>query len=123
MRLDHLLSKEHLARGPVDLVPRAMPWVFAPRMVAHGWNIDQSDRPCGRPSKYSCSQQERTPIEWDALGTLLSPEGAALEPYLVGTSPRRTAPLHVARAMIKGRPHPYLENCTVDAKQASLWPS
>ena len=60
------------------------------------------------------------------LGTLLSPEGAArLEPTF-----SRDQPSSNRSALTGGggdepgpAPRPYLENCTVDAKQASLWPS
>ena len=77
MRLDHLLSKEHLA-VVIDPVQTRAEGV-RPSDGAHGWNIDQS----GVSSSNLCqvrppSGTERLGCSSGALGTLLSPEGADL---------------------------------------------
>ncbi len=76
MRLDHLLSKEHL------LVPRGQVRIPLPDRSclggAHGWNIDMRRQP-------ECCGLSSTPLEgWNgccsrmglSAGTLLGPEGS-----------------------------------------------
>lgn len=85
MRLDHLLSKEHLAAGRpcrgVGVVVQAHARAERVRGGAHGWNIDYGSSGGGwrLVRLRSSGRGEGTTFVWllGGLGTLLGPEGTA----------------------------------------------
>jgi hypothetical protein len=107
VRLDHLLSKEQLARSSTRVASRAMSWASVPRwqLTVEHWLFGQARyssqlvRPLGagrvvavRPGRARC---------WVLRERALSP-------------PRTGAPRRVCGG-VRVRDRPYLENCTVDA--------
>jgi hypothetical protein len=107
VRLDHLLSKEHLARALRGCVSRAMSR-RVPGMAAHLWGTGYSScRVCWRGLV-------RLPLRggWNGAaggpggaGTLLGPEGTGVSSSRAGFPAWRRG----------AGTRPYLENCTVDA--------
>jgi hypothetical protein len=132
VRLDHLLSKEHLA---IDLWSVVQSHASDERSGdgARGWNIDQLAGHRGRTaSTAACSRNVGRATE-DCFGTLLSPEGPGIAP-ITRTSRRRCCASRVDGAVAvewdrstaeppgasrqatdEDLARPYLENCTVDA--------
>ena len=131
MRLDHLLSKEQLAR-PLAVVPRAMPGCSC-RDGAHGWNIDQSVALLRRPVQYQSLGTGNDGLRGQGHpGTLLGPESAGFRilgpdgtAASRGCGARRgqdrsnAVPAGIddvpAWRRARSRDRPSLENCTVDA--------
>jgi hypothetical protein len=133
VRLDHLLSKEHLASalGPAS---KATSWALDPRWFAHGWNIDQlAERRSGLRKYSHASGVERAAAPVIDLGTLLGPEGTGARSSL-GSLPARTRPgrgMDRVRAerprTIEARGEPGHGTArtlrTAQWTRASLWPS
>ena len=108
MRLDHLLSKEHLARPSSRVASRAMSWASVPRwqLTVEHWLFGQA-RHSSQLVRSLGTGRVAAVTAWSS--TLLGPEGTGVEPSLKD----RPAPPRMRRCADRDRP--YLENCTVDA--------
>ena len=118
MRLDHLLSKEHV---PVRLYTAEHTGQVSTETNvsagAHGWNIDiDTDRIDPVQVRPGLPGKERTGLGWTVCCTLLGPEGPERNMKVF-----RTVPLDLLlfdrglRVVGWGGYRPYFENYTVDA--------
>ena len=126
MRLDHLLSKEHLLREPRFAAARTRIAGARSAAGAHGWNIDLGVRRSSS-AQYDPSGSGTAAGDSPGTCTLLGPEGpgtanvaggGAYGPTLPGGGRRGAgfSDFRAATLMRQGKEcRPYVENYTVDA--------
>ena len=123
MRLDHLLSKEHLQSSLLAGLPEPLPGHPAysgrpwPGWSARGWNVDDvlPDR-SGESVRPACGSGSLAGVGMVAC-TLLGPEGSTpvggMEVLVAGSVSRTSSALGWSGQ--RGECRPYVENYTVDA--------